>query len=303
MALSKCFPISIDPKGRELTEHGTALFPVACYHDDLCKSGVTWHWHKELEVVAVERGTARFSVSGTEYLLKQGEGLFINSGVLHGVWQTGGEPCRLRSVVFHPRFVGGGVDSIFWQKYLEPLITDLSRPCICFSGEGEQAAVEAISGTWQTCVSEQAGFEFKVRELLSQVVLLLFQNHPHAERKVSEKAMRDGERVKVMLQYIQEHYSEEISLAQIADSAHICESECLRCFRSVIGHSPIQYVKQVRIQQAAKLLLSTNQRISDIGQQCGFQEMSYFAKTFRELKGCAPGAFRRGRGTEEILAD
>lgn len=105
--------------------------------------------------------------------------------------------------------------------------------------------------------------------------------------------MRDSERTKVMLQYIQEHYSEEISLLKIAESAHICESECLRCFRNVIGYSPIQYVKQLRIQKAAEMLLCTNWKISDIGQECGFQEMSYFAKTFRELKGCTPNAFRK----------
>ena len=105
--------------------------------------------------------------------------------------------------------------------------------------------------------------------------------------------MRDGERIKIMLQYIQEHYNEELILAKIAESAAVSENECLRCFRSMIGSTPIQYVKQVRIQKAADLLLSTNRKISDIGAECGFQEMSYFAKTFRELKGCTPGEFRR----------
>lgn len=96
-----------------------------------------------------------------------------------------------------------------------------------------------------------------------------------------------------MLQYIQERYSGELTLAGIAESAAVSENECLRCFRSMIGCTPIQYVKQVRIQKAAELLSSTNRKISDIGAECGFQEMSYFAKTFRELKGCTPGEFRK----------
>lgn len=91
-----------------------------------------------------------------------------------------------------------------------------------------------------------------MRDLLSQIVLLLFQNQPPSEKKPSEKVIRDGKRTKAMLQYIQVHYREEISLLQIAESAHICESECLRCFQNVIGRSPIQYVKQVRVQKAAK---------------------------------------------------
>ena len=297
MALSSCIPVSTDAKGRELIEHGTALFPVACYHDDLQKLEVAWHWHEELEVLVVEKGTVRISVNGTDHLVKQGEGFFINVGILHGAWQDGAEPCRLHSIVFHPRFVGGSVDSILWQKYLEPLLTDSFRPCVYFSNRSawEAAASKAIETAWQFGVSEEEGFEFEMREQLSKIILLLFKNCLSNDKKPSSKALRDGERTKAMLQYIQLHYREEISLLQIAESAHICESECLRCFRCVIGCSPIQYVKQIRIQKAAELLLGTDLKISDIGLQCGFQEMSYFAKAFRELKGCTPHEFR-GKG-------
>lgn len=96
-----------------------------------------------------------------------------------------------------------------------------------------------------------------------------------------------------MLQYIQEHYNGELTLAQIAGSANISETECLRCFRRMLSCTPIQYVKQMRIQKAAELLVSTNRKISDIGMECGFQEMSYFAKIFRALTGNTPGAFRK----------
>ena len=249
MALSSCIPVSTDAKGRKLIEHGTALFPVACYHDDLQRLEVAWYWHEALEVLVVEKGTARVSVNGADHLVRQDEGFFINTGILHGAWQEGAEPCRLHSIVFHPRFVGGSVDSILWQKYLEPLLTDSSWPCVYFSNRSvwEAAASKIIEAAWQLCVSEEEGFEFRTRELLSQIVLLLFQNQPLTEKKTSEKVIRDGKRTKAMLQYIQAHYHEEISLLQIAESAHICESECLWCFRSVIGRSPIQYVKQVRV--------------------------------------------------------
>ena len=295
MALSICGPVSTDQQGRELIEHGTPLFPVACYHDNISEAEVPWHWHDELEILVVETGTARVAVNGTDYMVKQGEGFFINTGALHGVWREGTEPCYLQSVVFHPRLVGGSVDSILWQKYLEPLLSDPCRPCVQFTSgqEWEKTAAKAIRDAWQSCVSEAEGFVFEVRERLSRLIFLLTKNCPKAEKRPSEKALRDGERIKVMLQYIQEHYDGELTLAKIAESAAVSENECLRCFRSMIGSTPIQYVKQVRIQKAAELLVSTNRRISEIGAECGFQEMSYFAKTFRELKGCTPSEYRR----------
>lgn len=295
MALSVCGPVSTDPQGRELVEHGTPLFPVACYHDNVSEAEVPWHWHDELEILIVETGTARISVNGTDHTAEQGNGFFINAGALHGVWPDGERTCLLRSVVFHPRLVGGSVDSIIWQKYLEPLLSDPCRPCVHFANtqEWESAALRAIQEAWQACVSEAEGFELEVRERLSRLIFLLSKNCPATEKKPSEKTLRDGERVKAMLQYIQEHYDGELTLAKIAESAAVSENECLRCFRSMIGSTPIQYVKQVRIQKAAELLSSTDRKISDIGAECGFQEMSYFAKTFRELKGCTPGDFRK----------
>lgn len=297
MSLSTCGPVSTDPRDRELTAHGTPLFPAACYHDDLSRTPVSWHWHDELEVFVVESGTARAAVSGTDCLVGTGEGLFVNAGLLHGVWPQGTEACRLRSVVFHPRLVGGSVDSILWQKYLEPLLGGSGCPFVRFTGAGvwEAAALGAIQGAWRACVSEKDGFEFEVREHLSKLIFLLARNCPAGERMPSEKTLRDGERIKLMLQYIQGRLDGELTLSQIARSAAISENECLRCFRSMTGSTPIQYVKQARIQRAAELLDATDRKISDIGAACGFQEMSYFAKTFRKLRGCTPGDYRRRR--------
>ena len=106
-----------------------------------------------------------------------------------------------------------------------------------------------------------------------------------------------------MLQYIQDHCEEEITVSGIAKSAAVSTSECLRCFHSTIGATPIQYVLQYRIQMAAGLLTETDRKIADIGMQCGFQDLSYFARMFRRLKGYTPSEYRKlkkntsGQGT------
>ncbi|MDE7197873.1 MAG: helix-turn-helix transcriptional regulator [Lachnospiraceae bacterium] len=72
-------------------------------------------------------------------------------------------------------------------------------------------------------------------------------------------------------------------------------SECIRCFRGTINTTPIAYLKSYRLQQAAlKLQLGTD-KISAIAESCGFQEMSYFAKSFKEIYGCTPSEYRIGK--------
>lgn len=95
-----------------------------------------------------------------------------------------------------------------------------------------------------------------------------------------------------MLTFIKRHFGEELSVRDIADSASISESECLRCFRKILDTSPIAYLKTYRLQRAAELLETTSRKVSDIAAQCGFGEMSYFAKSFREIYRCTPSQYR-----------
>lgn len=293
MALSECVSI-VDERGRELLEHGTPLFPCACYHDNLEIGPVPWHWHDHLESIVVERGTAVVSVEGETRIVRQGDGCFINAGALHSVWEGEDGPCVLRSLVFMPKVVGGSMDSIFWQEYVGPLIANAGARFVCFGQEipWEREAVRAVEGAWLAGVEDAPGYEFEVRGALSRLVFLLCRHCPPERKGLSDKALRDSERIKVMLQFIQENYGEELTTEKIARSAAISGSECLRCFRAMVGATPIQYVKQLRVQKAAELLASTDRKIADIGALCGFQEMSYFAKTFRALKGCTPSAYR-----------
>jgi AraC-like DNA-binding protein len=96
-----------------------------------------------------------------------------------------------------------------------------------------------------------------------------------------------------MLTYIDDHFGEELTVADIADQAAISVSECLRCFHSTLGLTPIQYVKQLRLQRAAELLTSTNRRIADIAAQCGFQDISYFTRSFKAQEGMLPSEYRK----------
>lgn len=294
MGLSVC-ETKIDEQGRELLEHGTMLFPIACYHDDLQKEWVPWHWHEELELILVTEGKAVVAADSEKHILQQGEGCFINAEVLHAAWNAGNEGCRFHSVVFHPRLVGGSMDSIFWQNYLFPLMDEKLLKMFCFQKEisWQRRAMEAIENAWQDCVREKAGYEFQVRSELSKLIFLLNSNRPVRQKPVSERVQRDGERIKKMLQYVQAHYMEELQVAEIAESASVSASECLRCFRNTIGITPMQYVIQFRVEKAAVLLTDTEMKITEIGAQCGFLEMSYFARTFRRVKGCTPSEYRR----------
>ena len=298
MAISECVS-AVDSRGRELVEHGTRAFPIACYHDDLGQMAVPWHWHEEWEAVVIEKGRALVAAGGGKHEVCCGEGFFIPSGVLHGCWDVADSGCRFHSVVFHPRLIGGSPDSVYHQQYVLPLLDAPGCEIICLSPDvpWQQAAIEAIEQAWQHCAGGQPGCEMHVRTALTQLAWQLKQNLPSAEGTADVKTLRDGERIKKMLEYIDAHLGDPVTAEDVARSAAVSESECLRCFHTMIGDTPIRYLRRRRIQRAAQLLISTRERTAQIAEKCGFQDLSYFAKTFREMEGCTPTEYRKRKQT------
>lgn len=283
-----------DEAGRELARHGSDAFPVGCYLDDLSPGPVPWHWHEELELLQVQTGSMQLSAAGLQLTLGPGEGAFLNSGVTHRVARLGDGACVVPNLVFLPRLVGGGAGSVFWQNYLQPLLADPRRACVPLRPDGgwQSEALAAFAAVWQAMDRAAPGYEFRVRAALSEVVFAL-SAHASAGDAPPAHAVRGAARAKVMLQFIHDHYAEPLRVADIAASAAVSVSECLRCFHEALGETPNQYLRRHRVERAAELLCATALPVTEISAQCGFQDPGYFARTFRQLYGCAPAAYRR----------
>lgn len=294
MAILLCNSLT-DKNNRELTQHGTALFPIAAYHDNLQAEIVPWHWHDELELLFVEIGEAVVHVESKKFVVKRGNGMFINAGVLHDAYNGKDSAYRLHSLVFHPRLISGGIDSIFWTKYVQPVITNPSYKCLMLDQniDWQLNILNTIENTYETIKNEGLGYEFRIRDFLSKILLSLFYYKPAAEKPPTSGQIREDERLKKMLSFIHSHFEESLTVRDIAAAAVVSESECLRCFKKMIGKPPIQYLKHYRLQRAADMLIHSDEKITDIALDCGLTDASYFVKIFREANGCTPAQFRQ----------
>lgn len=283
--------VTTDENKRQLERHGFTAFPAAFYHGNLTSNTVTWHWHDELELILVRHGTIAAGAGGTSVTLRAGEGCFIKTGALHNVWKVDHAPCEYRSTVFHPRLIGS-MDSIFWLNYIRPLEAPDFPQLVPFFNQVGNDFSAFFSHLWQTQEAKSDGYENDVRYLLTKFAAHLSNTPVEKERQPSGREVRDMERMKTMLSFLEMHYAEELTLGQIAESASISETECMRCFRRSIGVSPIRFLKERRLQQAAGLLRSTEQAVSVVAASCGFLDMSYFTRTFRQFYGMTPTTYR-----------
>lgn len=283
----------------ETKAHGSHAFPAACYLVELPGHRFKAHWHTELELFSVQSGEVILFAGARRFPLSKGMGAFINTNVLHTVALAG--HCRhalLRHTVFHPRLIGGYDGSVFWENYLDPLMTDPECPAfILQDADWQQEILDRHTAVWEAIAQDSHGYEFTARNGLSEILFGLTEYQKKSLQKEilppARKLLKNQARMKDMLQYIHEHYFETILLEDLAFAGDTSKSGCLRCFKESLGTTPLQYVKQYRLQTASNLLKDTDWQISEIASRCGFEEMGYFAAQFRQMYGCTPSEYRR----------
>lgn len=128
-------------------------------------------------------------------------------------------------------------------------------------------------------------YPYQVLVLLTQLWLEM-QKHISSPFQPEESSVE--RRMRTFLRYIHQHYAEELALADLAGSANVSKSECLRCFKSSLQTTPYHYLMEYRLSKAAALLESTDIPVGEISVSVGFHQMSYFGKRFREKTGYSP---------------
>lgn len=247
------------------------------------------HWHEDLQFVYVFEGNAELQTLEESVRLKAGEGVFLNKNVVHQIWQGAG--CHYNSFLFPEQFLkfypgSPAVDLV------EKITDNQALPYLLLHPDGawQTAVLQKLHELSELEQSKTALYPYEVLTHLVSLWLILQQNVPLPPQKQENVV---NTRMRCFLQYVEAHYPEEITLEQLAQSAHVSKSECLRCFRVSLQTTPYQYLMEHRLSCAARLLKETDRSIGDIAEQVGFHQVSHFGKCFKEKTGCTPSEYRK----------
>lgn len=273
----------------------TANFPI--FMDILAISKNTaphWAYSNHFRIGLVMEGTLTLHAGSQTAFVHAGDGFFINTQVRHLFTTATNDPVLLYSVSFHPRIIGGSADSVYWQKYINPLSSNSSYPLQVFHKQetSDEESLQHILHVLRTLQYRIPGYELLVRNELSFVILGLIGRQSFEQNSISRKQLRNEERIHHMLQYIEQHYAEPISLQDLSSSISISVSECIRCFKDTLMMTPINYIRMFRLIKAEEQILHTNKTISEIAYDCGFPETSYFNRCFKKQYKQTPLQYR-----------
>lgn len=286
--------ILTDENMMETIQHGSKEYPFHFYYDNLelfdfhC---IEWHWHTEFEFVYVETGTVYFGISEKQFALSEGQGVFINSKILHRYFSQ--EKAIVPNFVLMPVFLAPQ-DSLIYQKYVLPIMSSPMDYQIFSSDIPWQAEVLSLMREITAAQEKTCDVELVSSYLIQKIWHILYQNTDveHMGKKESYSASSQA-RLQLMMQYIHQKSAYNISLSDIADQAKVSKSTALNLFHRYLGISPVTYLVNYRLQEAAKLLASTEKKVTVISKDTGFDSVDYFCKAFKKYYKLTPTEYRK----------
>lgn len=272
---------------KERRKHGTFNFPIAFYHEhprSPCYH-MTYHWHTEYEIIRIISGNFHLTINNETHVYHAGDVIFVTDGVLHG-----GTPvdCVYECVVFDLQVLMK--DNHACAKIIQD-ITDHKILIHNLLSAHDSGICDPVNGLCEALSSRATGYEFKVQGYLYQIIGTILEKHLYEQNRDDVMANERLNSIKNVLAYISDNYYNNIKLEHLAKIAGMNEKYFCRYFRSMTERTPIDYLNYYRIESACEMLSTKDISIKEVALSCGFNDESYFIKTFHKYKGITPKQF------------
>lgn len=284
------------PLLHETKIHGTLDFPYIVYHGKIPDfiDSYPLHWHDEAELIYISKGQAQITVWSHTYLVQEGDIIILMPHVIHSIDRIGSSYAEYFNIIFHFSILGKMTEDSCYEKYLKPFIAHKKR-VNCYEKSGTELNTLLKPLLLSLIENRQNSYtthEFLVKSNLFMIMHYLNQFSINSNE--SELAMQlTYDKLKPALYHVQNSYAENITIEKAAKLCGFSESHFMKLFKELTGMSFTAYLVNYRLELSAKQLPETNQKIIDIATNCGFNNHSYFTRSFIKKYGITPAQYRK----------
>ena len=252
----------------------------------------------------VEGGEGELVYEGKKYELKAGDVVFIDCRKAYS-HSTGNRSTGDRSSVGNAHsatnpnavlwslrwchFYGPSMPAIY-AKYCERGGLPVIRGADIARGADVSQYCTILTDIYTLASSSDYIRDMRINGKLNDLLTLLMESSWHREAHTNAPKKMD---ISIVKSFLDEHYSEKLSLESVASHFFIDKHYLARLFKEQYGVTLVTYLQQVRITHAKRMLRFTDKSIEEIGLECGIGELNYFSRVFKKLEGVSPSEFRR----------
>lgn len=283
---------------KESRSHGDDRLPFGQYSFNYGPGEhvIDCHWHEEAEIFYCTQGETLFQVDTDYFPVRAGEAVFIDGGDIHAAHPLGDAGCSFSSFVFNTNFLA----SAHYDAVQENMILPFQERKVTFprhinaNDEGGAQLLGHITAMINSYNAQRAGYEGAIKGHLYLMLSEIVDSNIACNRTINNRLQSSKiERLKTVILYIQQNYSSQVRLSQLAALIPMSEGQFCRFFKSMTRQTPMDYINSYRIRQATDLLRDPERKISDVALEVGYDNISYFIRVFRKTMNCSPSEFRK----------
>lgn len=250
------------------------------------------HWHEDVEFIRILKGQMNYHINGKRVLLKKDDCIMINARQMHYGYSFNRQDCDFICILFHPQLFTG--NKLLFQKYISPIMENQRMEYIYFdglTGDGRETAA-LLDKIYLSKEQAAIAYELEVIGIMLALWKRLCERCEIISAETDGQAGSDISAQKDMVSFIYQHYTERLSLSDIAAAGSMCRSKCCIIFKRYLQQSPIDFLNSYRLEVSRGFLKDTSATITQVALACGFNHLSYYSKLFLRSYGCTPREYR-----------
>lgn len=284
----------IDKNLKELEKHGTNELPLAFY-DDNCQifKAIYTHWHEEMEIIYITRGKGFVRLNDELVQIETGDIILIGKETIHYIQSDKDDILYFKSLVFNLNIIYSYLGDACQVELVDPLVNNKFEIKSVLKKENKHYSqfLRIYLNIIEVYCKKEKYFYIKVKGLFFELFYEMFK--ADVIRNVDISKTRKTSKMKVILDYIDNHYYENMTINNLAQMMHYNEYYFMKIFKQYTGKTFISYINEIRIEKSKYLILNTDLSITEIATKVGFNNTSYYIKKFQHLQGITPHKFRK----------
>jgi len=250
------------------------------------------HWHEQFQILYLEQGELLIHCNCHPYEVKTGDLMIINNNEIH-YGESHGQHLICYNVKVDLNFLLSSQVDFCQTKYINPLLQGRIR----FQNhiaQNDQLA-EQIQQIVKEYNQQEIGCELAIKGHIYHIIVLLLRQYQQElfNNNGYDRQQKIMHQLRTVLEYIDQHYNENISLTQLANLVNMSNQHFCRIFKSTTGKRPVDYMNYLRINKAVTLLSESNLNITEVAMAVGFDDSNYFSRLFKKYQKTSPSAMRK----------
>ena len=249
------------------------------------------HSHSQYEMYYIISGKRKFFIDDSIYNVKAGDLIFITKDTLHRSVSSDDDISESISVVCEGKYF----NELFSSYGFYPIMEFYDNVIYSVGAAHREYMLDIFKRMEYETKSDDPHSVFMLKNYINEFFVLMMRSRDYHKNFLTEENSIDDLPIQEAAEYIKNNFDKDITLESVSQRINMSKTYFSKKFLKITGFGFKEYLINIRLKEAAVMLIDTDLSINEIAEKCGFRNSNYFGDVFRKFKGVSPSVYRKER--------